>query len=280
MILEINHDTRYTYDETVLLSPHIFYLFLQNRNYYHIKRQSILIDPEPSGWNTLIDLENIFYYQAWFEGYSNHLNVKVHSIVETTAFNPLNFIYDSRFKKLSDGFDYGDYKTNLIEVYLHQLFLPDLKAFAIEFFHAAQDVVTFLNNITTFIHRHWKHEIRLEPGFQYPLTTFSEKRGSCRDLAYMMMEMLKSVGLATRFVSGYAFNPELSEEHSLHAWIDIYLPGAGWIGVDPSLGLFCDHHYFPLAASYEPSNTLPVIGTFGGNSGSDLFTHVDIKKLS
>jgi hypothetical protein len=278
MIIEINHETRYNYETEVLLNPHILYLTIQNRNYYKITHHSIIVDPEPTGLNALIDLENSSYYQAWFGRYTNHLNIKVQFIVEAAEFNPLHFIYDSRFTKLSTGFDYGGYKNNLIEVYLHQLFLPELKSFALEFFHATSDIVTFLHSINAYIHQHWQHEIRIEPGFQHPLITFSDKRGSCRDLAYMMMEMLKSVGLASRFVSGYAYNPSLSEEHNLHAWIDIYMPGAGWIGIDPSLGLFCDHHYFPLAASYEPSNTLPVIGTFGGTSGSELYTFVDIQE--
>ncbi|MBK7635718.1 MAG: transglutaminase domain-containing protein [Saprospiraceae bacterium] len=164
---------------------------------------------------------------------------------------------------MSTGFDYGGYKNNLIEVYLHQLFLPRTGNHCFRIFHATSDIVTFLHSINAYIHQHWQHEIRIEPGFQHPLITFSDKRGSCRDLAYMMMEMLKSVGLASRFVSGYAYNPSLSEEHNLHAWIDIYMPGAGWIGIDPKPWIVLRPPLFPLAASYEPSNTLPVIGTFG-----------------
>lgn len=278
MILTIHHETIYTYNDDVLLNPHIFNLVLQKRSYFKVISQSLNIDPHPAGINSLIDLENNAYYQAWFVGPTRHLKMTSNYVVETSDFNPFLFVVDQKFRKLDTIFDYGEERSNLLDVYLHQQIPAELKSFTLDLFYLSHDVVTFLNKINTYIYDHWTHTIRLEPGFQSPFTTFHEKKGACRDLAYMLMEMLRSVGLATRFVSGYAYNPLLSDEHTLHAWIDIYIPGAGWIGVDPSLGLFCDHHYFPLSTSFEPSNTLPVIGTYGGNISSDLYAYVEIKE--
>jgi transglutaminase-like putative cysteine protease len=95
----------------------------------------------------------------------------------------------------------------------------------------------------------------------------------------MEMDMLREIGLATRFVSGYAFNPELEDGHELHAWLEVFLPGAGWVGVDPSLGLFTDHSYIPLASHPDPKRTLPVQGSYIGSATSQLVTSVDLKLL-
>lgn len=95
----------------------------------------------------------------------------------------------------------------------------------------------------------------------------------------MLVHMLRNVGLASRFVSGYAFNPELTEGHELHAWVEVFLPGAGWVGLDPSLGLFSDNHYIPLAAGYSPELVAPVQGSFGGTASTDLKAEVWIKLL-
>ena len=77
-------------------------------------------------------------------------------------------------------------------------------------------------------------------------------------------------------MSGYAWSEALTDEHYLHAWVEIFIPGAGWIGLDPSLGLFTDHRYIPLAASYHNTNTSPVYGTFGGSSNSSLHAYVEL----
>ena len=91
--------------------------------------------------------------------------------------------------------------------------------------------------------------------------------------------MLRELGLAARFVSGYAFNPDLEEGHELHGWLEVFLPGAGWIGLDPSLGLLTDHHHIPLASHPDPLRTMPVQGIFSGQATSQLETRVDIKFL-
>ena len=95
----------------------------------------------------------------------------------------------------------------------------------------------------------------------------------------MLIHMLRMQGLAARFVSGYAFNPELDEGNELHAWVEAYLPGAGWLGLDPSLGLFADQNYIPLATSSLAQNTLPVHGNYGGTARARLATTVDIRQL-
>jgi transglutaminase-like putative cysteine protease len=93
------------------------------------------------------------------------------------------------------------------------------------------------------------------------------------------MNILGNLGLGTRFISGYAFNPELDDGHELHAWLEVFLPGAGWIGLDPSLGLLTDHRYVPLASHAKSKLASPVQGSFSGQGGSTLTTKVQIKLI-
>lgn len=280
MTLEIHHQTRYTYENDVFLNPQILNLVPQCRKYLHIKQQTILIDPEPKGINTLLGLENTQYYQIWFQTNTKYLNITTSLIAEIYKFNPLNFIYSSELQMSPEGFHLGSQADEFIRLYSKHQNNSILTSTALHFYKNSFDVISFLTGINEYVHQNWMHILRIEPGFQNPITTFQEKKGSCRDLACMLLEMVRSVGLAAKYVSGYAYNPELSEDHNLHAWIDIYLPGAGWIGIDPSLGLFCDHHYIPLSSSYKPEDTLPVIGSYAGNAASQLFTHVAIRNVS
>jgi transglutaminase-like putative cysteine protease len=124
------------------------------------------------------------------------------------------------------------------------------------------------------------HIIREEEDLWAADNTFRFQKGSCRDLAWMQMNMLGSLGLASRFVSGYAFNPEVASGHELHAWLQTYLPGAGWIGLDPSLGLLTNQLYVPLAYHPDPIQTLPVQGSYGGGAKSKLETDVIISQIA
>jgi len=108
---------------------------------------------------------------------------------------------------------------------------------------------------------------------------FQEKHGSCRDLSWFMMNCLRFLGIPARFVSGYSFNPEIGQDHELHSWVECWLPGAGWLGVDPSLGLMTDHHYIPMACSFDPTKTLPVQGIYAGSATSNMSYEVVIKEI-
>ena len=94
-----------------------------------------------------------------------------------------------------------------------------------------------------------------------------------------MIQMLRHLGWACRYVSGYAFNPESFDGHELHAWLDVYIPGGGWIGIDPSLGLFTTDHYVPVATGPHPSLTMPVTGSYRGAAQSYLTHEVTVEEI-
>lgn len=141
----------------------------------------------------------------------------------------------------------------------------------------------FLLNLTRAIQAELTYEERHEPGIQTPVETLTKGNGSCRDYALLMMESARSVGLAARFVSGYLYDPALDGMASdtvgagaTHAWVQIYLPGAGWIEFDPTNGAHGGSNLVPVAVARDPAQAMPVSGTFKGNPDDFLDMTVEI----
>jgi transglutaminase-like putative cysteine protease len=132
------------------------------------------------------------------------------------------------------------------------------------------ETVAFLVALTRQIHRDFILEVRPVGDTLYALTTFNLKRGACRDLAWMQVQMLRAKGIAARFVSGYLYLPDSEGQHDLHAWVEAYLPGAGWLAFDPSHGVVCGSSYVPVSSSFHFENTMAVSGTIRGNAQTEL----------
>ncbi len=145
------------------------------------------------------------------------------------------------------------------------------------------DTENFLVAVTGAIKSEFSYEERHEPGVQSPVDTLSLKTGSCRDYALFMMEAVRSVGLATRFVSGYLYDPaidgaqaEVQGAGATHAWVQVYLPGAGWIEFDPTNGTYGGHNLVPIAVAREPGQAIPVSGTYDGESEDFIDMSVEV----
>lgn len=279
MKLEIQHFTKYHYSENVVLNPHHLYLIPQQRSYYKTERQRIQIDPEPIDLHERIDMLGNTFYQTWFQGETAKLSIEVDYIIEVAEFNPFGFLFSEFVPFPFSFFEYSPNEKLFLGPFLETRKDENLSQYIDHFIKNSKDVVSFLFSLTESIHGNWEHLIREEENLWDPLFTFQQQRGSCRDLSWMLIHMLRNKGLASRFVSGYAFNPELTEGHELHAWVEVFLPGAGWIGLDPSLGLFADNNYIPLASGFFPEQVAPVIGTFGGEASSKMEAEVWIRKL-
>ena len=159
--------------------------------------------------------------------------------------------------------------------YLINNLSKEIKVWTNNIFTDSPNIVSFLSNITDQIKSNWDHVSRYESDLMEPELCFQTKSGSCRDLSWMMIQMLRSQSIPARFVSGYSYNPELVG-HELHAWVEVWVNGAGWVAVDPSSGLFVDDSYVPIASSHHPSNTNPVHGKFRGDAIAELETTVNI----
>jgi transglutaminase-like putative cysteine protease len=133
-----------------------------------------------------------------------------------------------------------------------------------------------LLEINKAIYRDIRYQRRERKGVQSPAETLELKSGSCRDFAALFMETCRSLGLAARFVSGYMYAAQIAGRMSMHGWAEIYLPGAGWIGFDPSWGILAASQYFPVAVTRNPKQAPPISGTFFGFQRDFQGTAVDL----
>lgn len=283
MKLRISHKTRYDYDSPVELNTHAVFLKPLQRSYLTIEDYNLEVSPRPEGIEERSSIEGNPFFQVWFSGLTDKLELQTSFQVDIQPFNPFSFIIDFDFSKninpAGEKFFRYDPKEEIL-LYPYLITDPNLPIHDFankEFTKNPNNPISYLLGLTAAVHANWKHIIREEENMWAPGHTFSCKEGSCRDLSWMLIHMLRMQGLAARFVSGYAFNPELAEGHELHAWVEVYLPGAGWVGIDPSLGLFTDENYIPLACSSDPQNTLPVHGNYGGTASASLSTFVEIE---
>lgn len=135
--------------------------------------------------------------------------------------------------------------------------------------------------MTRSVRANFTYLARAEKGVQDPLTTLRTKLGSCRDFAVLMMEGVRALGMATRFVSGYLYNPRNDRARhvgggSTHAWLQVYLPGAGWVEFDPTNGIVGNRDLIRVAVARDPAQAVPLHGSFFGLSSDDLGMRVDV----
>lgn len=149
------------------------------------------------------------------------------------------------------------------------------------------DTLAFLRELTAAVRREFVYRERHQHGVQTPVETLMLKSGTCRDFALFMMEAVRNVGLASRFVSGYLYDPALDGAESdivgagsTHAWLQVYLPGAGWIEFDPTNGGAGGHNLVPIAVAREPQQAVPISGTFAGTASEFLGMDVEVSVRS
>ncbi len=185
------------------------------------------------------------------------------SKVETNCTNPFNYLLEPWVTTLP--FDYPSSLLKQLEPYLRSYsFVPDGLALQLaqDIFAATQgNTLDFLFALNQNIYKDCEYIIR-ETGKPFPAgITWRRKQGSCRDFVVLFMEVCRAMGIAARFVSGYQEGDRDMSSRDLHAWVEVYLPGAGWRGYDPTLGLVVSDRHIPLAASAIPSYAAAVEGS-------------------
>jgi transglutaminase-like putative cysteine protease len=158
---------------------------------------------------------------------------------------------------------------------------PSVVNLAQELLRESDDnALNFLFHATDYIHREFQHVVRPNGEALPAHKTLKRREGACRDTAVLLVDICRSMGLAARFVSGYKFDPGSKDSNDLHAWTEVYLPGAGWRGYDPSLGLAVADLHIPLAAGPSAEEAAAVSGTFRGTDAlSKLDFQVQVKSL-
>jgi len=280
MKYKISHDTQYTFSTPVFPEPHYLRLRPQVTPHQRVDAFALHISPTPTGISHLRDGENNLIDFCWFDGEHNHLRIRAESLVTIAEHNPFHFIlYPDT--ALTLPFSYTDQQRKVLHTAL--LAAPigaDLLAYGPRLLAAAHFQTTnFLTQITREIQADFTSIYRETGPPLPPDQTFTDRVGSCRDLSWMLIHLLRTMGLAARFVSGYNYIDADDPEFELHAWVEVFLPGAGWVGFDPTHGLVAGMSHIPLVASADFENTMPVSGTIRGSARSTLTSTLVIERL-
>jgi len=280
MQIEIIHETEYNYASEVFLEPHVLRFKPKSTPYTELAYFSLDVYPKPMGVSEQLDAENNTVHFSWFEGMHTKLIIKSRSVLTTKPYNPFNFLLShSHFNQLP--FSYKNTLNTLLVPYLEKVAIGiELIAYGDKVLSFSKNnTLTFLTELTNRIHKDFILEIR-EIGEPYPPNeTFKLRKASCRDLAWMQIQLLRHYGVAARFVSGYFYVDVEEPTYELHGWTEVFLPGAGWIGYDPSNGIRTSNTHFPICSSANYQNTMPVSGSVRGDATSLLSAKLKINVI-
>ncbi len=256
----LSHKTEYHYDRYVALSPHIIRLRPAPHSRTPIEAYSLKIKPENHFINWQQDPFGNYLARIVFPEKTKELCIDVEIIADLITINPFDFFVDEYAKDFP--FVYTKELQKELIPYLEES--EDgalLRAFVRALDCKKRPIIDFLVYLNSEINRYLAYTIRLEPGVQNCEVTLEKKLGSCRDFAWLFVQVLRHLGLAARFVSGYLVQlkadvasldgpsgPE-ADFTDLHAWTEVYIPGAGWIGLDATSGLFAGEGHIPLACT-------------------------------
>jgi uncharacterized protein (DUF2126 family)/transglutaminase-like putative cysteine protease len=287
----LHHKTSYKYDRLVNLGPQVVRLRPAPHSRTRILSYSLRITPEKHFINWMQDPQSNYSARLVFPERTREFTVEVDLVAEMAVLNPFDFFLEPDAEKFPFTYDASlDHELEPFQrkCWLTPKFMKYLRAVRIDLLGDAninkkkqdgtkvEDKKLRTNDFLVALNqRLWKdikYTIRLEPGVQTPEETLEKMSGSCRDTAWLLCQLLRHCGLAARFVSGYLIQlkadvksldgPSGAEKDftDLHAWTEVFLPGGGWIGLDPTSGLFAGEGHIPLASTPDPSSAAPISG--------------------
>lgn len=268
----IKHRTEYQFDQLTQIHPHTIRLRPAPHCRTPITAYSLTIEPKTHFINWQQDPFGNYLARLVFPERARALTVDVELIAEMTAFNPFDFFLEEAVDHYP--FVYDQQQQTDLKPYL-EIKEDDqhLQAWLVGVKRESMRSVDFLVAINTRLQQDIGYVLRMEPGVQSCEQTLQKKSGSCRDSAWLLVQIFRHLGLAARFVSGYLVQlssdtPSLDgpsgpaqDFTDLHAWAEVYLPGAGWIGLDPTSGLFAAEGHIPLACTPSPINAAAIDGS-------------------
>lgn len=264
MKYSITHTTTYRYSEPVALQAHTLRLCPRSDSWQTLDDFQLQIIPKPLKTSDYTDLDGNRLIKVWFDPQpSDRLEIVTNSQITTHQVNPFSYLAEPYAVNLP--IDYPSSLATQLQSYLRPSTAIDPVAMELAqdlTVEAEDNVAKFLMLLNQKINTHCRYAVRetgrsLPPGF-----TWRSRTGTCRDFSLLFMEVCRAAGLAARFVSGYQEGDVAAGEHYLHAWAEVYLPGAGWRGYDPTLGVVVSDRHIALVSSVDPSYVAPVSGGF------------------
>ena len=263
MLFTIRHHTEYRYSQPVKLSPQRLRFHPRDDGAQRVIDLQLNITPTPQGRNDHLELEGNRVTQVWFEQETDQFDIDVTMRVETLRRNAFDFILAPEAAVLPIKHEHNHVCA---QAYLERIDINDaVTAFAAELSLAVnRDTLSFLDHLNRQLFSEFKHMHRDTGAPQSPVHTLQSRCGACRDLAVLFVDCCRAEGIAARFASGYQKGDLQSERRHLHAWPEVYLPGAGWRGFDPTHGEALADNHVTIAAAAHSRDTMPVTGSFIG----------------
>lgn len=265
MRFQIQHQTTYRYPEPVLLQPHTLRLQPRTDAAQRVTHFHLAVSPVPVQQTDLIDTDGNQTHRLWFAPTpTQDFRIATTVAVETYRTNPFDYFLEPWATTLP--IDYPSSVAAILQPYLQPILYPTTSPraaqLAADLSHEVDGNVSFfLTTLTQRIYETCDYTTRTTGDPWPPGVTWEKRLGSCRDFTVLFMEICRSVGLAARFVSGYEAGDEAILHRDLHAWAEVYIPGGGWRGFDPTHGLAVADRHVAIAASPFPPYTAPVSGS-------------------
>jgi uncharacterized protein (DUF2126 family)/transglutaminase-like putative cysteine protease len=267
----IHHATRYRYDRQVMLGAQTVRLRPAPHCRTKIVAYDLTVEPKVHFLNWQQDPQSNWLARITVPEKTDHFTVTVDLTVELDVINPFDFFLEPDAEHFP--FSYSPELKSELEPYLRTRDNGErFDAYVAAIPRGRKQTTAFLFDLNAQLSREIGYLIRMEPGIQTPDETLTKKSGSCRDSAWLMVQVLRHLGLAARFASGYLIQlkPDVKsldgpsgatqDFTDLHAWCEVYLPGAGWVGLDPTSGLFAGEGHIPLACAANPTQAAPISG--------------------
>ncbi|MDF7798315.1 transglutaminase family protein [Pontiellaceae bacterium B1224] len=271
--IALHHKTEYFYDRLAELGPQIIRLRPTPHCRTPIVSYSLQIEPEDHFLNWQQDPQNNYLARLLVNEPTRMFSMEVDLVADLKPINPFDFFLEEDAETYPFEYNYK-LRRELRSYFAKQRLTPRFQEFLESIDLTEIRSIEFLAMVNEKVNASLEYTLRMDPGIYTPERTLKEGKGSCRDFAWLLVNLFRRLGLAARFVSGYSIQLAADEKPvdpnapagvtedvcDLHAWCEVYLPGAGWVGLDATSGLFCGEGHIPLATSADAKGASPLEG--------------------